>query len=135
VVQAAGPDAGSARFAALFYKSSDIVPTRFTATGPVANATIDSAVQQIMTAYPVVRQAALAIVHGTKLVYARGYTMAEPDWPVTQPTTCFRLASVSKTVVALSIFQLIQSGKLALTDSMQSILNLKTPAGASAAGP
>jgi len=129
-VQAAGADAGSARFAALFNKSTDIVQKQFTATGPVANASIDDAVQHIMTAYPVARHAALAIVNGTKLVYARGYMMAEPDWPLAQPTTHFRLASVSKTVVALSIFQLIESGKLKLSDSMQSILNLKTTSGA-----
>jgi CubicO group peptidase (beta-lactamase class C family) len=134
-VQAAGADAASATFAALFDKSSNVVATQFTATGPVANAAIDAAVQQIMTAYPVARQASLAIVNGTKLVYARGYTMAEPDWPVVQPTTYFRLASVSKTVTALSIFQLIQSGQLALSDSMQSILNLTTPGGGAPTDP
>jgi CubicO group peptidase (beta-lactamase class C family) len=128
-VQAAGADAGSATFAALFNQSTSIVPTQFTATGPIANDAIDAAVQQIMVAYPVARQASLAIVHGTRLVYARGYTMAEPDWPVVQPTTSFRLASVSKTVTAFAIFQLIDRGKLALTDTMQSILNLTKPGG------
>ncbi len=134
-VQAAGADAASAHFAALFDKNSDLVSKQFTATGPVANAAIDAAVQQIMVAYPVARHASLAIVHGTQLVYARGYTMAEPDWPVVQPTTCFRLASVSKTVIALAIFQLIGQGKLALDNTMQSILNLKTPSGAAPADP
>jgi CubicO group peptidase (beta-lactamase class C family) len=128
-VQAAGADALSARFAALFDKSSDIIAKQFTATGPVANSAIDAAVQKIMVAYPVARQASLAIVHGTQLVYARGYTMAEPDWPVVQPTTFFRLASVSKTVTALAIFQLIDSGKLKLTDTLQGILTLTKPGG------
>jgi hypothetical protein len=77
VVQAAGADAASARFAALFNKTSTVITKQFTATGPIANAAIDAAVQQIMTAYPVARQASLAIVRGRKLVYARGYTMAE----------------------------------------------------------
>jgi len=135
VVQAAGADAASARFAALFIKNNTVITKQFTATGPIANATIDAAVEQIMTAYPVARQASLAIVHGKKLVYARGYTMAEPDWPVVQPTTYFRLASVSKTVIALAIFQLIESGKLALSDTMQSILNLRTPAGGAPSDP
>lgn len=134
-VQAAGADAVSARFSGLFHQSTAIVPKQFTATGPVANASIDSAVQQVLQAYPVARHAALAIVHGKQLVYARGYTMAEPDWPVVQPTTCFRLASVSKTVVALAIFQLIDSAKLKLTDTMQGILNLKTPSGGSPVDP
>jgi CubicO group peptidase (beta-lactamase class C family) len=131
LVQAAGADATSARFAALFNRSADLIPRQFTATGPVAVARIDDAVQQIMAAYPAVRQAALAIVNGKKLVYARGYTMAEPDWPLAQPTTYFRLASLSKTVTALAVFQLIDSGTLALTDTLQSVLNLSPPGGGS----
>jgi CubicO group peptidase (beta-lactamase class C family) len=77
----------------------------------------------------VARHASLAIVHGTKLVYARGYTFAETDWPIAQPTTRFRLASVSKTITSLAVFQLIEAGSLALTDTLQSILELKTPSG------
>jgi CubicO group peptidase (beta-lactamase class C family) len=127
-VQAAGAGAVSARFAALFVQSEDTLPKRFTPIGPIANAQIDAAVEQVMQTSQV-RHASLAIVNGTRLVYARGYTLAEPNWPIAQPTTFFRLASVSKTVTALAIFQLIESGQLKLTDTLQSILQLKTPAG------
>jgi CubicO group peptidase (beta-lactamase class C family) len=126
-VQAAGSSAASARFAALFVQTEDIVAKQFSATGPVANAKIDAVVQQTMQDYPTVRHASLAIVHGTKLVYARGYTLAEPSWPIVQPTTHFRLASVSKTITALAVFQLIEAGTLALSDTLQGILQLKTP--------
>jgi len=95
----------------------------------VTNAEIDAVVQQTMAAYPATKHAALAIVHGTRLVYARGYTLAEPDWPIVEPTTYFRLASVSKTVTALAIYQLIEEGKLGLCTTLQSILNLTTPGG------
>jgi CubicO group peptidase (beta-lactamase class C family) len=132
-VQAAGADAASARFAALFVQGEETVAKKFTATGPVANAEIDAAVQQVMQSFPVVRQAALAIVHGTKLVYARGYTLAEPDWPVTQPTTFFRLASCSKTVTALAVLQLIEEGVIDPADTLQGILQLTTPSGAAPA--
>ena len=108
-VQASGPDAASASFAALFVQEQTTVPRTFTATGPVANLDIDAAVLSAMEAYPTVRHAALAIVHGTELVYARGYTLAEPDWPIVQPTTYFRLASGSKVVTALAIYQLARS--------------------------
>ena len=128
-VQAAGDSEASARFAALFVQSGEIVEKKFTATGPVANSAIDAQVQQIMQTYPVARHASLAIVNGAQLVYARGYTHAEPDWPIAQPTTYFRLASVSKTVTALAVFQLIEKAKLALSDTLQSILNLETPSG------
>jgi hypothetical protein len=94
-VQAAGSSATAARFAALFVRTEDIVAKQFSATGPVEVSDIDSVVQETMGAYPVARHAALAIVHGRKLVYARGYTLAEPSWPIVQPTTYFRVASVS----------------------------------------
>jgi CubicO group peptidase (beta-lactamase class C family) len=76
------------------------------------------------------RDAALGIVHGTQLVYARGYTLAEPDWPITQPTTFFRLASDSKTIAALAAYQVIERNPhFSLDTTMQSVLNLKTPSG------
>lgn len=127
-VQAAGSSAGSARFAALFAQSETTVPRQFQAIGPVANAGIDSIIQQAMQNSPV-KHASLAIVNGAKLVYARGYTMAEPDWPLAQPTTRFRMASVSKTVTALAVYQLIEAGTLHLGDKMQDILKLSTPSG------
>ncbi len=127
-VQAAGSSASSVRFAALFVQSENTVAKQFHASGPVANTDIDNVIHQAMEDSPV-RHASLAIVHGTKLVYACGYTMAEPDWPVVQPTTFFRMASVSKTVTALAVFQLIESGKLKLSDKLQDILQLKTPSG------
>ena len=125
--QASGPDAASASFAALFVQEQTTVPRTFTATGPVANLDIDAAVLSAMEAYPMVRHAALAIVHGTELVYARGYTLAEPDWPMVQPTTYFRLASGSKVVTALAIYQLLESGALDAATSVQDILQLSTP--------
>jgi Beta-lactamase/Bacterial tandem repeat domain 1 len=134
-VQAAGADASSARLAAIFVKSQSVTPPAFTATGPVANAEIDAQVEAVLKAWPVARQAALAIVNGTKLVYARGYTYAEPDWPQVQPTTYFRLARVSKTVTALATFQLIENGQLALSDTLQSVLSLRTPNGGAPTDP
>ena len=128
-VQAAGPDAASARFAALFVQQQTIVSRKFTATGPVANANIDNVVRTMMQTSPTVRHAALAIVHGTKLVYARGYTLAEPDWPIVQPTTFFRLASVSKVVTALAVFQLLETGALDAAMRVQDILNLSAIGG------
>ncbi len=80
-----------------------------------------------------VRGAALAIVNGTRLVYAKGYTWAPSDYPDVQPTTFFRQASVSKTFAAIATYQLLQAseknGKFTLDTTMQSILHLKTPDG------
>jgi CubicO group peptidase (beta-lactamase class C family) len=127
-LQAAGADADSATISAIWVQSQNVVQKQFTATGPVTNSAIDSQIQQWMTTYGC-RHAGIGIVHGTQLVYARGYTLAEPGWPIAQPTFCFRLASVSKTVTALVIYKLIQLGKLCTTDKMQDILGLQTPSG------
>ena len=54
-----------------------------------------------------IRGASLAIVQGTRLVYANGYTRAEPGYPDVQPTTFFRQASVSKMFTAAAIYQLV----------------------------
>jgi len=127
-VQAAGSSKSSARFAALFAKRETLTVREWNATGPRTNADIDKVLNEIMKATPV-RHAALAIVKGKKLVYARGYTWAEPDWKVVQPTTRFRIASVSKSITALAIYQLIEANNLSLGDSVQGILKLKTPGG------
>src|SRR5262249_53134353 len=89
---------------------------------------IDGVVKQIMQGSPI-RQAALAIVHKSRLVYARGYTWAEDGWPVTEPTTHFRIASCSKTVMALAIGQLLEEKKLSLEDSLQDVLHRRQRGG------
>jgi CubicO group peptidase (beta-lactamase class C family) len=76
-----------------------------------------------------VRGASLAVVDNTRLVFARGYTWAEPGYPTVLPTTVFRLASVSKTFAGVAAHQLIAAGELGLGDTVQSILGLTTPTG------
>lgn len=129
-VQAAGTSKTAARFATIFVKRESLTVREWNATGPRTNAAIDDVVKEIMKATPV-RHASLAIVKGKKLVYTRGYTWAEPDWTVVQPTSRFRIASVSKSLTALAIYQLIEEDKLALDDKVQTILGLKTPSGGS----
>jgi len=124
-LQATGTDAGAAKFTAVFASRETPAPRAWNATGPAAPAAIDEAMKGIMT-NAMIRQAGLAIVKGTRLVFVRGYTFAEPDWPVAQPTTTFRLASISKSVAALATYQLIESGRLKLDDRMQDILALRT---------
>jgi len=129
MIQAAGATIGAARFAAIAVGTDQILTRAWNATGPVTQAEIDDVVKSVMTRSRI-RQASLAIVKGARLIYARGYTFAEAGWPVTQPTTFFRLASVSKTVTTLGIYQLIERGKLDLSERMQDILKLRTPSGA-----
>jgi CubicO group peptidase (beta-lactamase class C family) len=128
-VQAGGVGA-AARFAALFARSFDRQPLSWhTPTGPVTVAAIDDAMRQAMVRHRI-RGAGLALVRQGRLVYTRGYTLAEPGYPTVQPTTHFRQASTSKTIIALAIHRLIQDGRLGFNTSVQSLLNLQLPNGA-----
>ena len=75
---------------------------------------LDAAMQRLLQRYAV-RAGSLAVARQGKLLFARGYTWAEPDYPVTQADSPFRLASVSKAFTAAVIYQLLQAKKLELS--------------------
>jgi CubicO group peptidase (beta-lactamase class C family) len=88
-------------------------------------ATIDDWMRAYLAGHNM-RGAAVGIVKGTRLVFARGYTWAEPDYPDIQPTTLFRLASVSKSYCAAAAWKaLLDSARFNRDSRMQAILNLK----------
>src|SRR5215467_13823099 len=62
--------------------------------------------------------ASLAIARNGKLVFARGYGLAdvEQNQPV-QPESTFRFGSIGKTITAIAIMKLVQDGKLDLDSS------------------
>jgi CubicO group peptidase (beta-lactamase class C family) len=139
---------GNARFAAIFAGREDGEARAWhTPVGPVTVPGIDAAMQAFMQAHGM-RASALAIVKDTRLVYAKGYTLAEPDYPVAQPTTLFRQASCSKVFTAMAIWALMQQqraqtpkGKTApafanlLDVTLQSVLALTTPKNTPPANP
>lgn len=134
-VMAQGSGASS-RFTAIFATREEIEPREFTVTPKEEPSApeIDEIIKGVMIANRI-RGAALAIVKDTRLVYAKGYTWAEKDYPKVKPTTFFRQASVSKVFASIATYQLIQEGKLVdgknftLETTMQSVLKLKTPTG------
>ena len=128
-VSASGSGANS-RFAAIFASCEETDARVFRAKGPVTVAAIDSAMESYMKDHNL-RGAALAIVVGTRLVYAKGYTYAEPDYPDVLPTTPFRQASVSKMFTAVALWRLMQQNpsSITLNTTMQSVLNLTQPDG------
>ena len=108
-VSAKGTGSGVTRFSEIFAAQEDADPRTFRINGPSGSPAvkaIDDAMQAVMTPN-MLRGASLAVVSGTRLVYARGYTWAEPGYPDVQPTTFFRQASVSKMFAAAAIYQLI----------------------------
>lgn len=131
-VQAGGSGSG-ARFAALFARDDTRLPLIWqTPTGPVAVAAIDTVMHDAMQRHRI-RGASLALVRDSRLIYARGYALAEAGYPTIEPTTFFRQASCSKTIVTLAIYKLIQDGALALNTPIQNHLSLQTPSGGSPA--
>ncbi len=74
--------------------------------------------------------ASLAVAKNGRLVYARafGHANREQGEPA-RPTSLFRIASVSKPITAVAILQLVEQGKLKLTDPAFAILNLQPPEG------
>jgi CubicO group peptidase (beta-lactamase class C family) len=111
------------------------VAKTFTLTGMEVKAftEFDEAVQLYMKAHDV-RAGALSMVRDGRLVYARAYTFAEPDYPITQPTSLFRVASCSKSLTAIAILQLVERGVLDLDDLVAPMLErkVKPPQGAEA---
>lgn len=77
-------------------------------------ASIDTRVQSYMTTYAA-PGASLAISHNGKLVYAKGYGVADKASNEKVTTAHrFRMASVSKTLTSLAIMKLLQENKLTL---------------------
>jgi CubicO group peptidase (beta-lactamase class C family) len=123
-----GGSGNGIRFAVIFARQDASLARQWTTVG-VGNAPdVDDTMRETLEASNV-RGAVLAVTQNTRLVFARGYTWAESGYPTVLPTTVFRIASVSKTFAGLAAHQLIAAGSLHLSDTVQSILGLTTPAG------
>jgi CubicO group peptidase (beta-lactamase class C family) len=127
-VSARGSGAG-ARLAALFASREETDPRTLRHQGPVTVPAIDDAMNHALQAENL-RGAALAIARGGRLVYAKGYTYAEPGYPDLAPQTPFRQASCSKTFAAVAMMRLIQDHpQITLDTRVQDVLHLKRPDG------
>jgi CubicO group peptidase (beta-lactamase class C family) len=69
--------------------------------------------------------ASLAVARNGRLLYARGYGIADPasQAPV-ETDSIFRIASISKPITSLAILQLVDQGKLQLDDRIFEVLDL-----------
>jgi CubicO group peptidase (beta-lactamase class C family) len=128
VLQGHGSGTGR-RFCAVFQRSETPVArvVRRTGNGAAVAAIDDAVIAKMKSSH--IRGAALAIVQGTRLVYARGYSWAEPDYPQVLPTTPFRLASVSKLPITLALYQAIAEGLLTLEMNLPAAIPLTNPNG------
>jgi CubicO group peptidase (beta-lactamase class C family) len=74
----------------------------------------------------------LAVTRKGKLVLARGYTWSTSTALNVQPTSLFRIASLSKPITATAVLRLVQEGKLKLTARVTDLLALTPPPGKTA---
>jgi len=73
----------------------------------------------------------VAVIHGGKIEWARGFGVTRLGGSAVTPETLFQAASISKPVTALAVLHLVESGKLNLdTDVNQYLKAWKVPANA-----
>lgn len=65
---------------------------------------------------------AVAIVRGDQIEYVRGYGVADASGRAVTPQTPFLAASLSKSITAVGIMQLVEEGKVHLDDPIQAYL-------------
>ena len=70
------------------------------------------------------RAGSIAIAKDGRLVYARGYTWAEPGYATTTPTSLFRVASLAKVPTAMATHRRVVDGPLAYGQKVQAVLGL-----------
>jgi CubicO group peptidase (beta-lactamase class C family) len=112
VVQAGGTG-GAKRYASLFSREETPLNRQWNVTGLpfTGSSELDVIVWDFMAAHAI-RAMSVAIARNDVLVANRGYTWAEPGYPITQPNTLFRVASVSKIFTCAGIYRLAQTTSL-----------------------
>ncbi|GAA3969915.1 hypothetical protein GCM10023085_60180 [Actinomadura viridis] len=74
----------------------------------------------------------LAVMRNGRLILARGYTWSDDTSLSVQPTSLFRIGSLSKAVTATAIMRLVQDGRLGLSRPVTDLLTLTPPPGTTA---
>ncbi|MBN1873615.1 MAG: beta-lactamase family protein [Anaerolineae bacterium] len=65
----------------------------------------------------------LAIVEGDKIMHLRGFGQARPDGEAPSPQTPFFIGSLTKSITALAVMQLVEAGKIDLDAPVQHYLS------------
>src|SRR5580700_8452025 len=72
--------------------------------------------------------AQLAVAKNGRVRYSRGFGFADRDKKETvQPTSLFRIASISKSITAVAVMRLVEQGKIKLDDKVFEVLKLEQP--------
>jgi CubicO group peptidase (beta-lactamase class C family) len=72
--------------------------------------------------------ASVAVIHGGKIEWARGFGVSRIGGPPVTPDTLFQAASISKPVGAMAVLSLVEGGKISIdTDVNQYLKSWKVP--------
>lgn len=96
-------------------------PATLSAQSGVNDAAIDAFVQERVDSLDI-PGAALAVVRGEEIVHLAGYGVANDAGDPVTPQTPFLLASLSKSMTAVAVMQLVESGQVALDAPIQQYL-------------
>ncbi|MFI6326461.1 serine hydrolase domain-containing protein [Nonomuraea sp. NPDC050556] len=99
---------------------------------PAQLASFDTAMKTFVTERSI-SAAQLAVARNGKILAARGYGSYSRNGgsrAQVQPTSLFRIASLSKNITAAAVMRLVQDGKLSLTARLPQLLGLSTAADA-----
>jgi CubicO group peptidase (beta-lactamase class C family) len=102
---------------------------QWTMTGEVSRplAELDTAVRTFMIKHKV-RGGAFAIAKDGRLLLSHGYTFGAAGYPVVQPTTLFRIGSVSKAFTDAALFELMRDKRLTPQTRVFEYLGIDRPA-------
>jgi CubicO group peptidase (beta-lactamase class C family) len=103
---------------------------RVTGVDVPALASFDGSMQAFMQDHGV-SSGALAVTREGRLIMAHGYTWDRDQSYSTQPSSLFRMASLSKPITAVAVLRLIQDGELSLDTRIADIFTFHPPAGKS----
>lgn len=106
---------------ALASKLTQAVQTARPTAGNASYETIDAFVEDQMRRLHI-PGAALAIVEGDRMVHLRGFGRARPEGEVPTPQTPFFIGSLTKSLTALAVMQLVEAGMIELDAPVQRYL-------------
>lgn len=133
-ISIAGAGSANAKYAVIFAERVTPLKREWHITGSVTgfndNAGLSNALDGVMQAFMTrnsVRQAQVAASFNGTVIASRGYTWAESDRAIVQPSDKFLLGSVSKTFTYAATDQLVSSGRLNLTTRVYPLLGYNKP--------
>ena len=82
---------------------------------------IDAYIEEQLTALNI-PGASLAIIEGDQIVHVKGFGVSSPTGETPTPQTLFSICSLTKSVTALAVMQLVEAGKISLDAPVQRYL-------------